>query len=159
MNEMKYLNTILGNLDLRNFLATPKIFFKSRQYCTNLMIKKPDEQRKRLSVAILFVVMEVGQIALPPPDPPDPPDPPKPTLSKFERFMLGVAIVLPTVDNYTDVNFGVRLLTGLYDQGWTCQRKIPPTRYDEIDLNQNFSYEEFIKFSDTDPTNNGKLII
>ena len=126
------------------------------------MIKKPDEQRKRLSVAILFVVMEVGQIALPPPDPPDPPnppDPPKPTLSKFDRFMLGVSIVLPTVDNYTDVNFGVRLLTGLYDQGWICQRKIPPTRYDEIDLNQNFSYEEFIKFSDTDPTNNGKLII
>merc|ERR1712051_57884 len=101
--------------------------------------------------------MEVGQIALPPPDPPDSPDPPKPTLSKFERFMLGVAIVLPTVDNYTDVNFGVRLLTGLYDQGWICQRKIPPTRYDEIDLNQNFSYEEFIKFSDTDPTNNDTI--
>ena len=84
--------------------------------------------------------MEVGQIALPPPDPPDPP---KPTLSKFERFMLGVAIVLPTVDNYTDVNFGVRLLTGLYDQGWECQGH----------------QGREIHFSDTNPTNNGKLII
>merc|ERR1712051_1087122 len=82
--------------------------------------------------------MEVGQIALPPPDPPDSPDPPKPTLSKFERFMLGVSIVLPTVDNYTDVNFGVRLLTGLYDQGWQCGRK--------------GSNGAFIKFSDTDPS-------
>ena len=143
MNEMKYLNTILGKLDLRNFLATPKIFFKSRQYCTNLMIKEPDEQRKRLSVAILFVVMEVRQIALPPPDPPDPP---KPTLSKFERFMLGVAIVLPSVDNYTDVNFGVRLLTGTYDQGWNCRRKIVTI------------YEEWLEFSDTYPSNKGKLI-
>ena len=84
--------------------------------------------------------MEVGQIALPLPDPPDPPDPPKPNLSKFERFMLGVAIVLPSVDNYTDVNFGVRLLTGLYDQGWKCQRGE-------------------VHFSDTNPSNNGKLII
>ena len=107
------------------------------------MIKEPDEQRKRLSFAILLVVMEVGQIALPPPDPPDPP---KPTLSKFERFMLGVAIVLPSVDNYTDVNFGVRLLTGLYDQGWDC-------RYSS----GRHSGEYFVKFSDTDPS--GKLII
>ena len=115
------------------------------------MIKEPDEQRKRLSVAILFVVMEVGQIALPPPDPPDPP---KPTLSKFERFMLGVAIVLPSVDNYTDVNFGVRLLTGLYDQGWDCQRKIVPVHQYESPY-----YENSIEFSDTNPSNNGKLII
>jgi len=96
--------------------------------------------------------MEVGQIALPPPDPPDPPDPPgspKPTLSKFERFMLGVAIVLPSVDNYTDVNFGVRLLTGLYDQGWDCQRKIE---------NESLYYENSIEFSDTNPSNNDTII-
>ena len=66
--------------------------------------------------------------------------------------MLGVAIVLPSVDNYTDVNFGVRLLTGLYDQGWDCQRKIVSVhRYGE-------QYEAFIKFSDTDPSNHGKII-
>ena len=98
--------------------------------------------------------MEVGQIALPPPDPPDPPGSPKPTLSKFERFMLGVAIVLPSVDNYTDVNFGVRLLTGLYDQGWDCQRKIVPVHQYESPY-----YENSIEFSDTNPSNNGKLII
>ena len=97
--------------------------------------------------------MEVGQIALPPPDPPDPP---KPTLSKFERFMLGVAIVLPSVDNYTDVNFGVRLLTGLYDQGWDCRRKIVPVH---LYGDQYRQYENSIEFSDTDPSNNGKLII
>ena len=94
--------------------------------------------------------MEVGQIALPPPDPPDPP---KPTLSKFERFMLGVAIVLPSVDNYTDVNFGVRLLTGLYDQGWDCRRKIVPVPL------YGDQYENSTIFWDTDPSNNGKLII
>ena len=77
----------------------------------------------------------------------------EPTLSIFERFMLGVAIVLPSVDNYTDVNFGVRLLTGLYDQGWDCQRKIV------LDNRTNWiRYEDFIEFANTDPSNNGKLI-
>lgn len=59
--------------------------------------------------------------------------------------MLGVAIVLPSVDNYTDVNFGVRLLTGTYDQGWNCRRKNGGGQYS-------------LEFADTDPSNNGKLI-
>ena len=70
----------------------------------------------------------------------------EPTLSKFELFMLGVAIVLPSVDNYTDVNLGVRLLTGTYDQGWNCRRKI------------GLYYKNSLEFADTDPSNNGKLI-
>ena len=78
----------------------------------------------------------------------------EPTLSKLELFMLGVAIVLPSVDNYTDVNFGVRLLTGFYDQGWDCKRKIDPGR---AALGYEVG-EDFIKFADTDPSNNGKLI-